>query len=424
MTDRRRGPRYDSDDSSSAEASKPSTAVAQFTFLALGVSSLLPWNALIITLPFFLDKLAGTPLHDTFPSWLSFLSNGITLLAMGLATWLGDKIGPRSITHSLIALATLFGFLTSIPFLELSPTLFFGAVVFICSILASWSGLLQTSIVSFAPQYGTNAITSYMSGNALSAVGVSVLQVFTAYTSTGLELPDIDSASWSAVVCFATAALLCLVTLVSYRVLTEDELEVGCHGFKNADDIPVSEHSRLLGSSFESTFPSPSRIPTSPHRSNFGINFAAFYSAVITLSLFPAITTLIEPTGTHINPLVFNALHFLVFNIADLIGRGLASTPFFPTNSTALAIYSLARTIFVPLFLVCNTSGQWPTIIASNAVYMFILFLFGLTCGHTTTLALVFASEEDASAARAAQFWMMSGFVVGGAASFGVGAIL
>ncbi len=48
--------------------------------------------ALIITLPFFLERLEGTPLHDTFPSWLSFLFNGVALLAMGLATWLGDRV--------------------------------------------------------------------------------------------------------------------------------------------------------------------------------------------------------------------------------------------------------------------------------------------------------------------------------------------
>lgn len=422
---RRRDTRYDLDDSSSAEESKPPTAVAQFTFLALGVSCLLPWNALIIALPYFLEKLSGTSLHDTFPSWLSFLFNGAGLLAMGLATWLGDKIGPRTITPALIALTSLFGFLAIIPFLELSPIHFFITIILTCSVLASSCGLLQTSTVALAPRYGTSSITSYMAGSALSAVGVSVLQVFTAYTSTGLDLPGMGSATWSAVVCFATAALLCLATLVAYRVLIGDELEVGCDDFKDIGDVPVSEHSRLLGSSVEPAFPPPLRAPSSRHRSAFGLNFAVFYSAVVTLGLFPAITTLIEPTGTHINPLVFNALHFLIFNVADLIGRALTSVPCIPTNNTSLVTYSLVRTIFVPLFLMCNVPGQWPTIITSNIVYMFILFLFGLSCGHTTTLALVTASEgEDPTMARVAQFWMMSGFVVGGVASFGVGAIL
>jgi equilibrative nucleoside transporter 1/2/3 len=138
---------------------------------------------------------------------------------------------------------------------------------------------------------------------------------------------------------------------------------------------------------------------------------------------------MIGPINLSINPLVFNALHFLVFNIADLLGRILTSAPLFPTNDTALVIYSLLRTIFIPIFMICNVPGHWPTIITSDTVYMLALFLFGLTCGHCTTLALLSASEKGdpelgGRASRIAQFWMMSGFVVGGIASFGVSALL
>lgn len=49
------------------------------------------FSAIITVLPFFLERLSGA-LHDSFASWLSFLFNGVGLVAMGLATWLGGRV--------------------------------------------------------------------------------------------------------------------------------------------------------------------------------------------------------------------------------------------------------------------------------------------------------------------------------------------
>ncbi|CAE6443574.1 unnamed protein product [Rhizoctonia solani] len=461
-----------------------------FTFLALGVSSLLPWNALIIALPFFLEKLEGTGLHDTFASWISFVFNGVGLLSIGLTTWLGHQfIGPFTCTLSMASLALLFGFLAIcyarlsmaslallfgflaiVPFFDLPATTFFTAIISASVMLAAAGGLLQTATITFAPVYGPSAITYYMAGSALSAVGVSALQVFTASTSNAIELPSADSSSWSATVCYATAlsavgvsalqvftastsnaielpsadssswsatvcyatsTLLVTLALVSFHLLTITSPEFKLDDYKDCSDLPISETTRLLESVIDSPLPPPLRPSGvgSNNRWRFGCNFAIFYAGVVTLGVFPAITTRIEPVDPRTNPLVFNALHFLVFNIADLIGRAMVSVELFPSSDTALAIYSLARTIFVPAFMVCNAAGHWPTIITSDLAYMLVLFAFGVTCGHLTTLSLVSASqyqdpEVGGKETREAQFWMMSGYVVGGIASFGIGVVL
>jgi equilibrative nucleoside transporter 1/2/3 len=144
--------------------------------------------------------------------------------------------------------------------------------------------------------------------------------------------------------------------------------------------------------------------------------------------LFPAITATIEPSSTKTDLLVFSALHFLVFNVADLAGRALTSIQILsPTNRTFLVTYSLSRTIFIPFFLACNVAGSpAPAIVTSDTVYMLGLLLFGLTHGHCSTLSLVVASEEGEGgrSAQLAQFWMMIGIVAGGGASFGVRALL
>ncbi|KDN40211.1 hypothetical protein RSAG8_08274, partial [Rhizoctonia solani AG-8 WAC10335] len=279
--------------------------VAHFTFLSLGVSSLLPWNALIIALPFFLKKLEGTGLHDTFASWISFLFNGVGLLSIGLAAWLGGRsIGPLTCTFSMAALTLLFGFLTIIPFFELPATAFFLTIMSASVMLAAAGGLLQTATITLAPAYGPSAIAYYMAGSALSAVGVSALQVVTAYTSNTIELPSVDSSSWSAIICYATSTLLVTLALISFHILTITSFEFD--NSKGYSDLPISETTRLLESILDSPILSSQETnkaqPSSRWR--FGCNFAIFFAGVITLGVFPAITTRIEPVDPRTNPLV------------------------------------------------------------------------------------------------------------------------
>ncbi|KAG8736021.1 hypothetical protein FRC10_009871, partial [Ceratobasidium sp. 414] len=298
-------------------------------------------------------------------------------------------------------------------------------------LLAAAGGFLQTSTITLAPKYGSGAITSYMAGSALSAVGVSLLQVATAYTSTGITLPDIDSASWSATICFMTSAMVLVLTLVLFRALGQEH-----YGFDRPEsykdfgvETPPSERTRLIRQRAQTPRIQIAQLE-SPAR-YYSCSFAIFYAGIITLCVFPAITATIEPINTAIDPLLFNAIHFLVFNIADLAGRSLASTRLLSsTNDTFLTTYSLSRTVFVPFFIACNVAGSsTPAIITSDTMYMLGLFLLGLTHGHCSTLSLVAASEaEDGEqqrrATRLTQFWMMAGIVAGGGASFGVRALL
>ncbi|KAG8705266.1 hypothetical protein FRC09_003067 [Ceratobasidium sp. 395] len=188
-------------------------------------------------------------------------------------------------------------------------------------------------------------------------------------------------------------------------------------------------------------------------RKNASYNIAVFHVFVVTLALFPAITTSIvsvnSPTRSSIfNPLIFSALHFLNFNLADLVGRALTGIKSIsPTSNKSLLLYSLARTAFIPLVLLCNVQhrphfnpadkfqlelGHKPYF-NSDIVYMVILFIFGVTNGHASTLVLMAAPSkvlnprlelyESKTAARIAQFCLVGGLVVGSAASFGLRAI-
>lgn len=159
-------------------------------------------------------------------------------------------------------------------------------------------------------------------------------------------------------------------------------------------------------------------------------------------SVFPTITISIAPTNPAIHPLFFSSLHFLVFNIGDWFGRYLCSFPqLLVWCARKLLVFSLARTLFIPLFLACNlhrdaSSPSTPPIINSDVLFMLLLFAFGLSNGYVSSLCLMAAPslehnprlkgrKEDVDlAAPIASFCIVGGLVLGSILSFTVRAIV
>jgi len=158
--------------------------------------------------------------------------------------------------------------------------------------------------------------------------------------------------------------------------------------------------------------------------------------------VFPPITTSIKPTNPNTHPLLFTAIHFLVFNIGDLIGRYACSFPKLVVwSANRLLLLSLARTLFVPLFLICNvqrgsTTAVYHPIIDSDWLFMIILCLFGWSNGYVSTLCLMSApslehnprlrgrAEDVDVAATVATFCSVAGLAVGSMFSFAVAAMI
>lgn len=158
-------------------------------------------------------------------------------------------------------------------------------------------------------------------------------------------------------------------------------------------------------------------------------------------AVFPPITISIMPTNPATHPLVFSAVHFLVFNIGDFLGRYLCSIPrLLIWSARRLLSLSLARTLFIPVFLMCNIQRGPSTgtsgFISSDILYMLILLVFGITNGYLSSLFMMSAPSvehnpylrgrvEDVDvAATVASFFLIGGLVIGSFASFGVRAAI
>ncbi len=72
--------------------------------------------------------------------------------------------------------------------------------------------------------------------------------------------------------------------------------------------------------------------------------------------------------------------------VADYIGRTYGPSVYLPTNHWRVTALSLARTIFIPLFLACNTvvngqSASHVPWIDSDIGYFLVVFAFGCSNG-------------------------------------------
>ncbi|CAE6445958.1 unnamed protein product [Rhizoctonia solani] len=447
----------------------------RLSFIVFGLSSLMPWNAMITAMPYFLGRLSGSSYSSSFASWLSVTWTFMAFISLACATWTAQEVIPAARIVAPLALNTLLvTFLAITPRLSLSTGVFFFVILANGALQATSGAWFQTSVVALASVFGPDAITAYMTGGALVAVGVSLLKLATAHASLGSEYPGAfapdliletyqantldrpsgpDTAT-SYVVYFSVAAAFIGSGIVAYAYLhpkIPHEVRKEPPQLEDNSDVESipTEVDYLLGRVSNTPIPPSSASIWIVARKNAYYNIAVFYVFVVTLAVFPAITTSILPVNSPyesiiFNPLIFSALHFLNFNVADLVGRALTSfKPVSPTSDTRLLLYSLSRTAFIPLLLLCNIQHkpEFSSLVDdpskpffnSDIAYMLILFAFGVTNGHVSTLVLMAAPSkvinpglelyESKTAAQIAQFCLVGGLVVGSAASFGLHAI-
>ena len=142
------------------------------------------------------------------------------------------------------------------------------------------------------------------------------------------------------------------------------------------------------------------------------------------------------------NRLIFSSLHFFVFSVGDVLGRLVCSWPPLITwSGRRLVVLSLLRTLFIPVFLLCNVQSPASTdtrhpVISSDWMFMLILLAFGLSNGYVSTLAIIASASlehnprlkgrrEDVDvAATVASFCLVGGLTVGSLISFAVSGVL
>ncbi|KAH8106313.1 nucleoside transporter-domain-containing protein [Cristinia sonorae] len=433
----------------------------RWVHFVLGCAVLLPWNAIITATPFFLSRLEGSSLKSTFSSYLStsFTISNFIFLAHATATSDQATTARRTLL-SILTLTVLTFMFTVSTFITTSPGIYFAFVILNGVAQAAAGSYLQTSVIAVASLFGPTAMQALFSGQAAVGVAVSAIQVISSAASVGTtataeQLAESKPEERSAFIffgistiflLFSAAAHAWLIRLPSYKAVVGQFSHIR-HRSRGETGASLEDSILSVTSLLSTTGP---KVDSAQRRtqiirvakSNIVYNLAVAYVFVITLSVFPPITISIVPTNPATHPLLFSAVHFLVFNVGDFTGRTICSYPrLLVWSSRRLSVFSFARTLFIPIFLLCNiqrggSSTAAPAFINSDIIYMLILLTFGATNGYVSTLLMMSASSvehnpylrgrvEDVDvAATVASFFLIGGLALGSFASFAVRAAI
>ncbi|KIK08470.1 hypothetical protein K443DRAFT_128378 [Laccaria amethystina LaAM-08-1] len=419
----------------------------------MGCAVLLPWNVIITATPFFLSRLVGSPMKSTFASYLSSSFNAANFIFLAHATATTKHTSPsHQVRIAIIWLIVLTSLLTFSTFIVPSSGVFTFFVLFNGAAQAAAGAYLQTSVVAVASLFGPPAVQAMMSGQAAVAVAVSGVQVLSAAASVhgrpSTYVSDGSAEERSAFIFFLLSTIFLIFSAMVYSWLVRTPvyarvaapLEQQSRKISN-EVVNSSEQIGLVSSRPTGLSDENANAAIRVAKANVTYEVAVAYVFVVTLAVYPAITTSIQSTNPDIHPLLFSSTHFLVFNIGDFLGRYTCSYPIFLIWSAKhLLTLSVARTLFIPVFLMCNV--QRPSIVPSSPVissdffYMAILFAFGWSNGYVSSLCMMSAPslehnprlkgrvEDVDTAATVASFCLVGGLALGSIASFAVRAAI
>ncbi|KJA30007.1 hypothetical protein HYPSUDRAFT_81619 [Hypholoma sublateritium FD-334 SS-4] len=416
----------------------------------LGCAVLLPWNVVITAMPFFLSRLATSSLRTTFASYLTTSFTASNFIFLAHATAASKTTSPSRQTRSTIAWLIILNFLLTLTtFFVPSPAIFFAFVIFNGSAQAIVGAYLQTSVIAVASLFGPPAVQAMMAGQAAVAVAVSGVQVISSAASVwgkpSVYESDGSAEERSAFMFFLFSTLFLVVSWVAHNWLVRmpvyqtvaaslERSAKKTHGELGHE----TERRGLISSELASSLKIDKANAFRVAKLNMPYEVAVAYVFVVTLAVYPPITTSIRPTNPNTHPLLFSAVHFLVFNIGDFLGRYICSYPMFIVwSSKRLLTLSAARTLFIPLFLICNvqrgsSTVPYDPIISSDILFMTILFFFGGSNGYVSSLCMMAApslehnprlkgkAEDVDVAATVASFCLVGGLAMGSIASFAV----
>ncbi|CAE6506200.1 unnamed protein product [Rhizoctonia solani] len=432
----------------------------QMIFIVLGASLLLPWNGLITATPYFLSRLADSPLRPAFGSYLGIVHQAFNFSTLIYATLTAANASKTYRIRAFSgALAVLFFALTLSTVSSTSGTAYFTLIMIIDALLGVSASILSMAVVALAALFGPAAMQACFAGQAAVGVVVSFVQFIGALVAD-TDSPTGDAKPGPTIVFFSLSTMFVVVSLGAHtallrtpeyievvqkwdagKVLLVEEPGVTLYVDEDEEDRDADDERQHILPADDLGVEVPQvkgRVSIwEVAKINKWYNLAVGFCFAVTLSVFPPITAYVAPTSSSMfTPTIFTSFHFLVYNVGDYLGRFICAYPTFQFwKRSQLATYSFARVLFIPLILMCNVRAPGMGLDETplfNSDFMFFVFVFllGLTNGHCCGLCMMAApstehngrirTEQIDTAAMIAQFSLVGGLASGSAASFAV----
>ncbi|KAK4456119.1 nucleoside transporter-domain-containing protein [Podospora aff. communis PSN243] len=407
----------------------PFSKVEYSIFVLIGIAMLWAWNMFLAAAPYFQIRFEGDDwILANSPSAITSISTITNLVTMAILTNIQSSANyPFRINSALYLNIAVFGVLAISTkfFLAVSAQAYFVFLLTMVCLSALAAGFMQNGAFAFAASFGRPEYTqAIMTGQGIAGIlpplvqAVSFLAVQPSSAPTSSAPPaDGDAAREagnSAFTYFITAVAIMGAAIVFFIPLVRrhDRLIERRMSEQMAASVTSIEEAERAARHFVS-------IPTLIRKLRWTA-LAVFFCFCVSM-FFPAFTSKIlsvrnaDDSNRMFLPGAFIPIAFFFWNLGDFLGRVATLLPFSLSHRpVALFGISIARLLFLPLYLLCNIRGN-GAVVKSDLFYLLVVqFPFGLTNGWLGSSAMMAAGEWVADGEREAAAGFMGTCLVGG----------
>ena len=400
-------------------------------FLLLGVCQTLPWNCFINTYSYLILQLSDNKTEFlTEPNieqntyqvmWSSFVGlaiNGIQVVSTIINLIIVNKIDRNKIVYPALSTSLIsFIIIAGMAYMYAGSNTCFFLLTLSLAIAAQFgNGMLLACCFGLAASLPSHFISTMFLGQSVAGTFTAGLAMVTTSMYPEQTVSDYSNAAF---LYYAIAAGFCVFAIPVYYfinkfVVAHNSLQKAAEIKKNIYHEQFREGGRFSEKNAPKTSFSSEIVETLKNIKKIGI--AIKYQCVsllmvfsVTLAVFPAITGHVESECKTNNSESFYCekfgnshyfvptVCFLLINLSDFIGRFLANKlPFIkPDQEKLLLAAAASRGILAGMFFMTRREGyQGVGFMGTDAGYIILMVLFGMSNGYIANLCFVYGPER------------------------------
>ena len=379
-----------------------------FTFTIIGIALLWPWNCFLSASAFYSERFEHSPqlvkiysstmmsvstitsaLYNYYLSQVQVGVNYKHRVNVGFSMTIGVFI--------IMAFSCVLNF-----FISMDDYVFFTGLMIMVFISAAATCLAQNGTMAIVNVMGDIYANGVMVGQAIAGVLPSIALIVSILI-VGNKKSDADKKNqyvdknYGVFIYYITASLISVLSISLLYLTNHHKVE---NTYKTLNHMVEEQQPLTSSDEDEEEDPEISQKTYVP----FVVLWSKLKFIVLTIFLtfgitliFPVFASTVGSVHTESDHIllqrkIFIPFVYLVWNLGDLLGRVCCGRPRLGVlikNPKVLLIYSIARIVFIPLFLTCNvnstSTAKSSAIINSDTWYLLLQFLFGLSNGQLCT---------------------------------------
>ncbi|CAI4223141.1 unnamed protein product [Auanema sp. JU1783] len=367
------------------------------SFFVVSATSFLPYNLFMNAHEYFYFKLHNTSIFngtDFKPiaeeTVLQRKFEGYLSLFGGVACIIGAAVNLLLTTHFRVYAGHALVLLSLIPTIFYTYTDtddyqqdFFNISLILASLASFGSiGLIGGGIMGLVSGFPSHNLKAVLFGQSAAGICATVLSIVCQITTSDLI--------WNGRIYFLIATCWTLMSILFYRYVSiksktpydsDSDSEDDTNALIRSDSDPDLNAVRTVSDK--------DLYMRTLSKSKYSLA-CLMLTLTITLSAFPGVASLVKSVS-HSEAWIgyFSSICcFLAFNVGDGCGRALSGMKKMGTKW--LTIFCLLRCVFIPLIIICNIHPRYhtPTLLPYDGVFLLVILLFGITHGHTFSIAV------------------------------------